>query len=480
MVVDGRTAHDLTFMRARRTDDSAAQYLFGTLHLPHLPRLLLEFEEREAERQEDSTVARDPLNPSQVTDPDRFGLNREHPFVRAVEDRVSPLIESVLKEIEEDITPSAQERVSVELQAALTDLGEKLAQKLDLAPGGAKRGRELPLGLAAIPGGIRLEIGERKRVGLYYRSENRIETAELHCALRSGAEAVRLAKDEVILERTARDPKICFGYVELIGASLSEHVIVEASLGETACFIRASVREPVEKTVSLERDLQFSRKSYTSVPGRRKRLDVWADPTLVGEMVEVTAEPEGHITLSASDAALQLDDELGVAVKSFWASADRQAQARLKVTWSGLEDEASVTFRTLESDPKIEFKFLDRDKFAGGRRFQWDLEEDNLLLIAAQHETLSRVLGPDVDAEGNKWPGQHAPQTKAILAEIIAEAYVARRLRDELPMLGVGPENLVDPVDYENYRYRMFDEAYGLCHVALTPAFSSKPRVAAG
>src|SRR5690606_23186467 len=129
----------------------------------------------------------------------------------------------------------------------------------------------------------------------------------------------------------------------------------------------------------------------------------------------------------AASAVLQMDDELGVAVAIFWASAERQAQGRLKVSSSGLEDEASITFRALESDPKVEFKFLDRDKFAGGRRFQWDLDEENLLLIAARHETLARVLGP-VD-EDVQWPGQNAPQTRAILAEITAEAYVARRLR---------------------------------------------------
>lgn len=98
---------------------------------------------------------------------------------------------------------------------------------------------------------------------------------------------------------------------------------------------------------------------------------------------------------------------------------------------------------------------------------------DNLLLIAAKHDTLSRVLGPDMDQHGKKWPGQHEPQTKAILAEIIAEAYVWRRLRAELPMLGVGVENLVDPVDYEDYRYQMFEDCYSICHEALTPAFAA-------
>ena len=70
-----------------------------------------------------------------------------------------------------------------------------------------------------------------------------------------------------------------------------------------------------------------------------------------------------------------------------------------------------------------------------------------------------------------KWPGQHDPQARAILAELIAEAYVDRRLGKELPSLGIGPENLVDPVEYESYRYKYFDECFMICHGFLTPAY---------
>ena len=121
----------------------------------------------------------------------------------------------------------------------------------------------------------------------------------------------------------------------------------------------------------------------------------------------------------------------------------------------------------------MDFKFTDRDDF-GGRRFQWDLERPNRVLIAAKHPTLKRVLGPDVDpTTEEQWPGQHAPQTRAILAEVIGEAYVARRLERELEAgtLGWGPENLVDPVDYEQLRYRCFQECQHICHEILTPPY---------
>jgi hypothetical protein len=40
-------------------------------------------------------------------------------------------------------------------------------------------------------------------------------------------------------------------------------------------------------------------------------------------------------------------------------------------------------------------------------------------------------------------------------------------------MMGIDTENLVDPVDYENRRYQLFEEVYLLCHDSLTPAFEA-------
>ena len=469
LVEDGRTAHDLTFFRARRSDDSAAEYLFGTLSLPQIPHLLLEFEEFEKRREGDNDVVRNPLNPAQVTDPDRFGLNREHPFVQALEDRVTPLIEEVLHQIQDQITPSAQERLGADLREALARLGEKLAEKLDLAPGGAKKGKDLPLGLLAVPGGVRVEIGDSKRIGLYFRAEVRPEAESFDCAVHTESNAIRIESSTVSLERTKRDPSTYLGYVKIEGLALTQVAVVQATCEGHHAFIRASVREPLDKTISLDRDLQFSRRSYTSTPGRKKRVDLWADPTLEGETVELLVEGSGSISVSESAVTLALDEDLGVATARVLVDSASITTGRIVATLGHLKDEADVTFRKLEGSPRIEFEFVDQESFGAGRRFQWDeVNGETLVLIAAQHATLRRVLGPDSD----NWPGQHDPQTKAILAELIADAFVARRLQDELPSLGVGAGNLVDPVDYENERYRTFEVCLALCHEALTPAFA--------
>src|SRR5690606_12713559 len=108
------------------------------------------------------------LNPYQVTDPDRLGLNREHPFVTAVEERARPIIEDALREIEERLAPSAQERVSRELREALDRLGETLADRLDVP--GSDEGHtpdRARWGLSAVPAGLRLELDQTKHVTVY-------------------------------------------------------------------------------------------------------------------------------------------------------------------------------------------------------------------------------------------------------------------------------------------------------------------------
>ena len=45
-------------------------------------------------------------------------------------------------------------------------------------------------------------------------------------------------------------------------------------------------------------------------------------------------------------------------------------------------------------------------------------------------------------------------------------------MQKELPTMAMGPDNLVDPVDYEEQRYSFFDEVLTICHKVLTPPYS--------
>lgn len=106
LIGDGRTAHDIGFLGAEGSNSSAAELLFGELYLPHVPGLLLRYDEYERAKESDPSVPGDPLNPTQVTDPDRFGLNNEHPFIQAAYDAVRPTIAKTLAAVQKKLTPS--------------------------------------------------------------------------------------------------------------------------------------------------------------------------------------------------------------------------------------------------------------------------------------------------------------------------------------------------------------------------------------
>lgn len=473
LVADGRTAHDITWFRARGAEGAAARHLWGTLTVPQVPGLLLEYEGWEQKREADPTIAANPLNPVQVTDPDRFGLNEEHPFIRLLGDRVRPVIEQALASLESDLTPSAQERVSTELRQALRSVGQKLAHALEVTEGSTRGSNQIPRGLSVIPAGLRLEVGQTKRLGIYLRGDPVPQPEPIRCNAETRNRSISFGGSAVILEPVVDQPGLHRGFLEVTGVELTPSALISVSAGDHATLVKVSVREPARGTVSLDRDLQFSQRRYTSVPGRRKHVEVFADASLIGRTVSLDIRGFG-VGLDSSSAELRMDKGRGIAVASFTAEAAARALGKLEAECGELKDHAQIAFEPLASDPEIQFLFTDRKDFGPGRRFQWDIEAPDRLLIAAKHSTLSRLLGNDLDSQtGEKWPGQHAPQTRAALAEIIAEAYVARRLDRELAngSLGYGPENLVDPVEYENLRYRCFDECFLICHEALTPSF---------
>jgi hypothetical protein len=470
LIVDGRTAHDLTFFHARGCEDAAASHIYGELLLPQVPQLLREYEEFEALRERDAEVPVNVLNPMQVTDPDRFGLNLEHPFVRSVADQIRPILERILQDLQRDLSPSAQGRVSAKLRDALDKLGEELAERFGAPGSGTDEGKEFPMGLRFIPSGLRIELGKSRRIGLYYRPVAAEAGGGLFVNISSSSEAVRLNADKIALNPVPEHSGLFRGAVEITGVLLSDLVTLQAEINGETAVARLTVREPTTGVIELERDLQFSQRRYTSVPGRRKRVDVYGDRALADLDVELKCRGIG-VALSASSVRLQFDNELGVAVGTLYAEAAVQVHGTLEARQGVLSDEAAIVFQDFKTKPRLEFGFDDKENFGPGRRFKWDLQKPNVLHIAAKHPTLSRVLGPDMDASGIQWPGQHDPQARAILAELISEAYVDRRLDQERGSLGMGPENLVDPTEYEFKRYSFYDECFMICHTLLTPPF---------
>ena len=471
LIVDGRTGHDIGFLGARGSNTPAAAHVFGELHLPHLPNLLLRYDEFERLRESDKNIQRDPLNPTQVTDPDRLGLNGEHPFVHAVHDAVRPLIEKLLGELQRRLTPPAEERVGAELRQALDKLGEKLAEKLD-ATDGLGPGRELRMGLTVIPGALRLEIGKAKRLGIYYRKDP-VGEERVECQLVTTDGSLSVSRNAFELEPVPAQPGVFRGSVEVTGERLTDLATVEIRAGSAIHVLKVAVRDEIDGTIELDKDLQFSQRRYASIPGRNKQITIYADPSLDGATVHVIADHD-DVLLSRSSVELRFDVGLGVAKGWIRATSNAETRTLLKAQSQHHTDEATIVFREIGGKSKINFEFEDTSHFgAPGRRFRWDASDSYLVKIAAKHPTLLRVLGPDLDPiTGEKWPGQREPQARAIIAEIICEAFVARRVQDELPNLGVGPDNSVDPVDYDNFRYECLAECFELAHEALTPAYS--------
>jgi hypothetical protein len=468
LVDDGHTAHDLTFFHAQGSDDPVAEHIFGSLHVPQIANLLKEYERVEAAREQDPSVPFVEINPAQVTDPDRLGLNREHPFARQLEEAVRPLIEDAISTLERELAPPVQDRVSARLRDALDKLGEQLAQRFETTTGTPNPQDGIPLGLSAIPAGIRVEVGKAKRVGVYLRCAPEQPPASLEVQLSSTTDAIQLSSNTAQLQAVEELPWVYRGSFEVTGRRLADLAVVQLQLSDLTAILRVSVREPPSGEVTLDKDLQFSQRRYSSVPGRRKQIEIFGDPSLSERDVEVRVNGDS-VALNEAIVHLEFDQRRGVAAAAFFAESASDTMDIIQARCGEFVDEATIQFQDVGAKPRVEFVFDDVENFGPGRRFKWDHHSVNKLHIAWQHYTLARVLGPATQ----NWPGQHQPQTRAILAELIADAYVSKRIQADLPSLGIGPDNSVDPTEYESYRYRYFEECFPICHNLLTPKFEA-------
>jgi len=467
LVEDGHTAHDIGFLGLSVAGDPAAKRVFGILSLPQVPRLLQEYDDFEDRQRTDPAVTPPATNPAQVTDPDRLGLNLEHPFIRGALDFARPHLQDLLAEVGKEITPVAEERLSAELREALRRLGEELARQL--SESSVDIGI-VPWGLSVIPSHRRLELGQTKALAVYYRTNPGGSTATVPATAVSSSPAVKVLSGAVVLEAMRESPGTFRGYVRVTGVQLTDPVGITITAQGQTRDAYVSVREPTKPSPRvLESDIEFEQPRYVIAPKKNRVVRLLSTPELVGSAVVFSLDPdETSVELGAASTELSLDSETGFGVAQVRITASDECSVSLVAQVKQTEALADIEVRESSPAPRIEFKLADVTDF-NGRRFKWN-KEASRFDIAADHRSLSRVLGP----KDQSWPGQTSPQARATIAEIIADAVASRRLEAALESgdLAYDDNGCVDPVDYTNYRVRFLEAALRACHDILVQPYA--------
>jgi hypothetical protein len=427
LVKGKRAIHECSLLSDEFRREPNARRYFGRLECPYLDELLAEYQER-LKRAEQQL----PENPRLVIDPNRrFGLEREHPFVKALLQLPIERLRALLAKDREGEKRQRREVANDETRARLTRLaklaGRFLQEQLDEleelteADEVDKRGFTKN-GILVYPTYLTVGVGNFRALTVYVR-RSLLKGEGLVSATCDASEALEIEGSPFKLRPHHSKEDRLIGMFKIKGLQKRENVVITAKCdGLPTVDALVQVVEETTQDRPFVAPLEFERDEYRVRYGRRKTLRLFAKcPDVIANEAEVKVYSSdagkvvvrGRVRLVPIAATNYAEGAVVVEGRTLKSTAVITAEVNMRTATASVK----VIDKPEDQGVKIDFEIRDED-FGNFRALWADREgKPHLLLISARHKSLCRYLGdPD---EG--FPGQNTPLFRALIAEIVAE-----------------------------------------------------------
>ena len=379
-------------------------------------------------------------NPIPLVSRRRRGLAKDHPFwtalSKAVEHQLAPLIER----LEEEERRGAEPKESPETRRRLDHLGQAAAKVFhrslrelddDNPPTGPLP--EIPDPLVILPKQAKIAVGSTKTLSVVCDAKG----------LREGDEITAELDPEGAFEIVNKTP-ICLGPHRSgrsdvltapirIKAIRPESALLEASIGErnNLALLDGIPEPPPPPPIDPPEEFRFENTSYTIGINRRKSIELWAPAALAeptSKIVQVTSDNEGVTVLHGGTTTMSLNEE-----HDFYIGTIRIEGSQLgaKATlYANLEQHTAQSHVNVVSKdtgiPDLRIRLTPND--VGSLRSYFEPQEPGpdgqTLWVAIKHPSLLPLIKEDRS-------GEHTPEFRTALAEVVAEALSAQLVKKE-------------------------------------------------
>jgi len=441
-----RAIHQATLFDPALESDNHALWFFGRLVCPYIDDLCIQFDERFEAR-----LPHEEHNPTYPLDPSRrSGLNREHPFVRALYAealiRLRPLVEEERKReeherarIESNETRKrldALEKAAFEFMQDFDDF-DQTARDPD---GRNPHSRFMEKGYSLSPPFIQMVVGQSQLFWLNVQQEIFPEL-----------DASSTVQIECLSTEISADKHYC----GLEPHPLRQGVLralwkVKANLATPATGIKVRVgpiiAESIIEVLASEAEkyshitnFEFSRKHYNISGAKgRKKIRILAPLSLVKKITPISVEMDSQEFELSGQKALYPNERFHISLCDLVVRhTGKEASARITAKLDNLQATACIkSTKPIGADLSIRLEDID----LGNQRYRW---KQNVLEIAARHPSLRRYLG---DKQAG-FPGQESKHFRLLIAEVVADAVCSLVVRRSVQS---NPEDFED-ADWDTY-----------------------------
>ena len=440
-----------------------AGWFSGRLECPYIDDLAMDYDKRLLAHE-----SQDPRNPIPIITRRRDGLQRAHPFYKALAAAVEGLLGPLVAEEEK----KSREHVSTEstrLRKMLDGLGRDLSKLIDedlreIDEEGLL-GPDIPgpnlAPVRLVPEEVVLYMGEDKTVSVMVVPALCANNVTVQCDPAGVVEI--LDGTSVSLAPHKKRPDLLAGQIHL-RPLLEDQTLLTVKCADQSAMALVEVK-PERETIEVEPQpvdrLQFERDNYRLAWTRKKVIRILAplaDIAEHGTDASISSSDPG-VVVRKGKVKFSLDEE----VEHYVAQVSLEArtlssQATLTARLGNLIATCRVVV-TKEEGPHIKFDIFDEE--AGNYRATRGQEgSQTIIKLMGRHPIMKRYRGP-----APHFPGDDLITTRLVVAEILADQIVRMILEKKFPTSL--PHEQIDAARFYNEQYRYMMKYLPRCHKAL-------------
>jgi len=474
LIKSGAAIHDCTYFHLE--PDVYCWRFTGEVSCDYIDRLIREYDDRES-------TTDNPIhpgnNPIMLLDPNRNGLDENHPFTSAVNQLCRKILKALVDDLRECEAPP-KKKVSSEfldkkldsLSKAISRLFESKLKELeeDIESTSELQGEiaNLPIGLHIIPPGeehITVDVPKVFTVKIVgYEGLNE----SLPITISSSDPSITVRLSPIYLKRFSDDKKVATTTFILESDVVGAEALIEVNYDGYDNCILVDVVEP-SIPPELPPGLSFDKPIYHLKVNKEKTLYLYlnsGNPLLNECAAKVISDRREIAVKGGGKCMLRRTDDSGILTGKCHVIG-RQSKAKGITTavvhgFQPAHTDLIVEDKVPRSHIKLQF-LPDEDDF-GSVRYKWDDEHPYILKIAAKHPSIRQYLGIP---EGENYPGRDSQLYHSILAEVVAEALAFNLLERQFKTEGQG--GMLYYADFDANYHKHYSDFLTICHQTLNP-----------
>ena len=440
-----------------------AGWFSGRVECPYIDQLAAEYDSNLLSHQ-----PQDDANPIPIITRRRDGLQRAHPFYKAL----AAAVEKRLGDFVADEEKRARENASTEssrLRKMLDGLGRDLSKLIDEdlreideegLLGADVAGTTLAP-VRVVPEEVVMYMTEDKTVSVMVAPEARATQVLVRCDPAGVVEV--LDGSSIGLAPHRKRPDLLAGQIHL-RPLLEDQTLLTVTCGGHSAVALVEVRpepEVVEVDTEPAQQLQFERDNYRIAWTRKKTLRLLAplaDIASHGTDVSFSSSDEG-VVVRKSHAKFLLDEDTEQYVAEIVVEARTlSARAKLTAKLGDIAATCAVVVTKEEEGPTLSIRIVDEE--AGNYRAVVEQSgAQTTIKVMGRHPIMKRYRGA-----APSFPGDDLPATQLVVAEIVADQ-VARMILEKK-----FPSSLNEQLDAARFyveHYRYVSKYLTRCHRTL-------------